>query len=155
MLRYQNKFGLIRGKKKKEHLHTFRSVCPLRLPQKPRTQPPFPNLPFLFLSPQVGRKWREGAAERHGPTRCGRPLGESTPGNLGWNLQAPELRSRGTSLGRTESPRGQGLLTWARALSLQDTHCPSKPRRPSLSGWILCELPQRPWLALNHKFSPT
>lgn len=49
-----------------------------------------------------------GVAERLGPTRCEWPLGESSLGALCWNLQAPELRSRGTSLGRAESPEGAG-----------------------------------------------
>lgn len=49
-----------------------------------------------------------GAAERLGPIRCVWPLGESSLGALCWNLQAPELRSRGTSLGRAESPEGAG-----------------------------------------------
>lgn len=40
------------NQEEKAHLHTFRCFrSPTAAPQKPRTQLPFPNLLFLFLSP--------------------------------------------------------------------------------------------------------
>ncbi|CAN0359018.1 unnamed protein product [Rangifer tarandus platyrhynchus] len=156
MLQYQKKFGLIR-RKKPICTPSAVSVRPLRLLRSLGLSCLFLTFSSFFSAPRWeengGRELLRGLA----PPGVAGPWERAPQGNLGWNLQAPELRSRGTSLGRTVSEEGrgfcpgQGLKAARRSVSL----CPSEPHQPSLFGWMLCELPQRPWLAPNHKFSPT
>lgn len=150
MLQYQKKFGLIR-RKKPICTPSAVSVRPLRLLRSLGLSCLFLTFSSFFSAP----RWEENG---------GRELlrGLAPPGVAGPWERAPQETLAGISKPQRaqvqghfpwqDSVRGgQGLEAARHSVSL----CPSELHQPSLFGWMLCELPQRPWLAPNHKFSPT
>lgn len=154
MLQYQKKFGLIR-RKKPICTPSAVSVRPLRLLRSLGLSCLFLTFSSFFSAP----RWEENG---------GRELlrGLAPPGVAGPWERAPQETLAGISKPQSsgpgafplagQRPRGAGVSALGRGLRLQDalSLCPSEPHQLSLFGWMLCELPQRPWLAPNHKFSP-
>lgn len=153
MSRQQIKFGLIRSKTPSAHLPLLqfahcRSLRSLGL-----------SCLFLtFSSFFSSSRWKEIGVGAAGDW--------ASPGVAGPWVRAPQEHFAGISKLQSSGPgasplagqrvqRGQGPSDICRGLSVQDAKCPSELRQPSLSGWILCELPHWPSLAPNHKFSPT